>query len=63
MKKLVSFLGVVVALSLGAIAWTANSGVMAGEGRLQAGVCAPGDVSLDEGYGVSRHVERVCAQN
>ena len=60
MIKLLSFLGVMIALSLGAIAWTGNTGVMADEGRPQAGVCAPGEIALDEGYGVSRHVQRDC---
>ena len=62
MTKLVSALGLLVALSLGAIAFVGlpgGSDVMAGE---TARACAPGEVALDEGYGVSRLVARECVQ-
>lgn len=50
MTKIVSALGLMVALSLGAIAWmgtdvTAHAGVV--------GACAAGQNALDDGYGVS----------
>lgn len=61
MKKLVPVFGLMIAISLGAIAWTVGSNVMAGEGQ-KPGACAPGEIALDEGYGVSRHVARVCPQ-
>jgi hypothetical protein len=59
MKKLITIFGLMIAISLGAIGWTAGSNVMAGEGQ-QIDACAPGEIALDEGYGVSRHIERVC---
>lgn len=57
MKKIVSVIGLVIALSLGGIAWIGfpgSSDVMASEGAQAAG-CAT-TVSLDEGYGVSRQI-------
>ncbi|MFV0281430.1 MAG: hypothetical protein ACK5JM_11825 [Rhodoblastus sp.] len=50
MTKIVTVLGVIVALSLGVIAWM-GSDVIAGEGRKDA--CAPGHVAVDDGYGVA----------
>ena len=66
MTKLLSFLGFLVALALGGIAFMGlpgGSDVMAGEDlTVRAALCAPGDVELDQGYGVTRHVQRVCEQ-
>ncbi len=51
MTKIVSALGLIIALSLGAIAWmgsdvTAHAGVV--------GACAPGQIAaIDDGYGVT----------
>jgi hypothetical protein len=61
MKKMVSLLGLMVALSLGAIAWIGlpATDVMASPDK--SPVCAS-DISLDEGYGVSRHVPAACAR-
>ena len=60
MKKLVSALGLLVALSLGAIAWIGlpATDVMAGQSKTAA-PCAT-EIALDEGYGVSRHVPVAC---
>lgn len=58
MTKIVSALGLVIALSLGAIAWM-GSDVSAHAGIV--GACAPGQsVTLDDGYGVT--TEAACAQ-
>ncbi|MDE2363784.1 MAG: hypothetical protein KGM42_13980 [Hyphomicrobiales bacterium] len=64
MSKLVSALGLLVALSLGAIAWIGlpATGVMASTDRTVAAVACGSDIALDEGYGVSRHVLRDCAR-
>ena len=50
MKKIVSALGLLVALSLGAIAWIGGSDVMAHEG---VAACETGQSAFDDGYGVS----------
>ena len=66
MTKMVSFLGFMVALALGAIAFMGlpgGSDVMAGEDlTVHAANCAPGVIELDEGYGVSRYVQKTCAR-
>ena len=66
MKKIVSALGLMIALALGGIAWIGfpgGSDVMADEGRVAAATCAQAPVSLDEGYGVTRQLQRDCAKN
>ena len=59
MKKLVSLLGLLVAMSLGAIAYVGLpvNDVMAGQSK--ANGCKT-EIALDEGYGVSRHVAVSC---
>ena len=59
MKKLVSLLGLLVALSLGAIAWIGLPVTDVMAGQPQASACKT-DLALDEGYGVSRHVPVNC---
>lgn len=67
MKKIVSTLGLMIALSLGAIAWFGlpggSNGMVAQGQALAAGACQPAYVSLDEGYGVSRQILRPCAKD
>ena len=62
MKKFVSALGLLVALSLGAIAWIGlpASGVMAGQTPAPGAQACAAEIALDQGYGVSRHVEAAC---
>jgi len=55
MKKIVSALGLLIALSLGAIAWSGGSDVQASPEHPK-GACAAGVMTLDDGYGVSRQV-------
>jgi hypothetical protein len=68
MTKLVSVLGLLVALSLGAIAFFGVPGgwdVQAGEDlspRVSQETCTAADAALDEGYGVTRGTIRACAQ-
>ncbi len=65
MTKLVSLLGLLVVLSLGAIAWIglpATDGI-AGQGQAASiSACAPAEVAVDEGYGITRHIARPCPQ-
>ena len=62
MKKLLSALGLMVALSLGAIAWIGMpvSGVLAGETIVPGAQICAAATALDQGYGVSRSVETAC---
>ena len=64
MKKLVSLLGLLVALSLGAIAWIGlpASNVMASTDQTVSTAPCGAEIALDEGYGVSRHVLRSCGR-
>ena len=57
MTKLVSLLGLLVALSLGGIAWVGLpvTDSMASQSPALTTGCA-GDIALDEGYGVTRRV-------
>jgi hypothetical protein len=59
MKKLVSLLGLLVAISLGAIAYIGLpvTDVMASQSQRNG--CKT-EIALDEGYGVSRHAPVVC---
>ncbi len=61
MEKLVSALGLLIAVALGAIAWIGMpaTDVMASPERPALSVCA-GDLALDEGYGITRHVTQIC---
>ena len=62
MKKIVSLLGLLVTLSLGAIAWLGLPATDVMAGQPAAASCAASEVALDEGYGVSRHVLPPCSQ-
>ena len=62
MKKIVSLLGLLVTLSLGAIAWLGLPATDVMAGPAVATACAASEVALDEGYGVTRVVQTPCAQ-
>lgn len=65
MKKTISVLGVLVALSLSAIAYFGapdDSATAQETGYALNGPCAQVEVPLDEGYGVSRKIRRVSCE-